>query len=711
MNSVVQRIMASEVNTTEKTDVIIVKTVFTDVNGNVIENGDNALKLSISVIKKDANIRKSTAYNNSRYNPFELTDQVEAQLYSEGMIQLKSISKLKSVITNLISDVKLPYLSLAVNGFDNEILFDEELVGLIFSKFSCVDYNFEKTTGVSLIMPYGTIKLVSLTIYGGSIILQHDGVAILAKEYIGIGGNCVISSNSEFPKFTLSAPKVSINSVQFDSPINTAIIGEDTDKVEVFNKYDVDVSRVKFNLSTFDKPDSKTSSGIFEAPLFSIINIYDASVDFVSVFGAQWYKILYFERISKLTAFEIERIVKDGEVGIRSNTVNVSNCSTTSIFNLNIKDLTRVERTTKDDMKKLNVYAVFLDGTSFIHANTISISNSIINNVLLCNLDSLKAGSLETRGITSRHSKYITCDEQTLAKFEIRDSDIEIDDTLEICCGNIVISGSTIASRKDKADMDLKVLYNLRIIDSILDFTSNNIKVLSKNTAGVVLKRDDIKAGYFIVQHQAISEYLKKLNVVDESEREFDVGDSSFKLDFDLQVSDMWNADVNNTGIDCRSIIFSNIHNFYWDVKSGLKSQEKNIALFFNNLKFINTIIRNVTPGEVQDITMANCKGKFTYYLSSNKLDMIQKLNLTLDSSKVNVLTTSEGMSLNTQLESNNSLGSTIYGRYVNCIVVPKYTSKDARKFKDSFGHNSDNDSVYYGTSTDKVDVATILGL
>lgn len=711
MNTAVKRIMASDIDKSDKTDTIVVKAVFTDINGNVVENGDNATKLSISVIKKDANIRKSTAYDNSRYNPFVLTEEVEAQLYSDGMIQLKSISKLKSVITNLISDVKLISLSLSIHGFDNEVLFEEDLVSLIFSKFSCIEYDFEKTNGVSLIMPYGTIKLVALTIYGGNVILQNDGVAILAEEFIALGGKCVISSNSKMPKFTLSAPKVSVNGIQFDSPINTAIIGKDTDELSVYQNYKTDVAHVKFNLSTFDKSDSDTKTGIFEEPLLEIKNIYKVSVTDVNIFGAQWYKPLSFERIVDLTVFDIERIVKEHEVSIRTNTVNISNCVKSSVFGLHIKDSTRVGKMTKDNVREMAVYAVYLNGPSFINTASISIADSIIDSVLLCNLDSLKAGSLETRKITSRNSKYITSDEQTFSKFEIRDSNIELSEKLEIYCGKIIISGSTIISRFDGSALDLNPLYSLRIIDSILDLNVSDIDILSKNVAEVIFKRDDIKAGSLTVSHQPISEYLIKLNAVDESLREFDIGNSSLKLDRDFIVSDMWDVNVTNTGIDCRNVKFSDIHNCYWDSSSGLKSQEKNIGLYFTNLKFVNNIIRNVTPGEVQDIFMNNCSGNFTYKLASNKLDMIQKLNLTMNSSKVNVITTSEGMCLNTQLESNNSLGSTVYGRYLNCIIVPKYSSYDARKFKDSYAHNADNDYVYYGTSTEKIALQTVLGL
>ena len=75
----------------------------------------------------------------------------------------------------------MTYLDLTINGFEDTVGISSNLMAAFFQKFSCININNKSISSITF--PSGDIRLESLAISGGNIVLT-DGISFEADDSI-----------------------------------------------------------------------------------------------------------------------------------------------------------------------------------------------------------------------------------------------------------------------------------------------------------------------------------------------------------------------------------------------------------------------------------------------------------------------------------------------------------------------------------------------
>ena len=603
---------------------------------------------------------------------------------TEGIYKNYELSEDEDIASTIIPDLfKMTYLDLTINGFEDTVGISSNLMAAFFQKFSCININNKSISSITF--PSGDIRLESLAISGGNIVLT-DGISFEADDSISFESIKFHSKQDKTP-FNLLCKKINLFNISTSDYIPIKIIaGKDATTNEYMN------GEVSINDLTFDLTEI-TDNGYPEVkkdPLLSITNIYKVRLSDINIYGAQEYKAI---KLHKINTVMISGINRYSDKGVYGYTLGLSDVMTTYVTNFHVSAGLLIER---------EVYAIFIADEGLGFNQKLVVSDFEIRNIRLINLGSSKADSISfSNGKINTNYFMESKETNDTSSLRFSDCDITISQPISIYGNEITFANTKLKltdSAKDEHEHLMHIDGSLTLDNSVL---YGEIPFKFEVGTGTYLKFLDSDVSLTKISIMYDEEAYKDIEdtqYVDESERVVDFESTNVVTD-ELLIDSMYNVSTDKTSFNISKLILKNTKASFDPLVVDKKS---NVEYSFENTTFKNATIET-RESHSSKLSFKESTGNLTFkvnelYIEEDSIN----LDTLLEQSKINLKVDTVGSQVNAMVNANDSEGSTVFGLNAYVSVIPSMKSKDIQSFNliNEFNDSIDT-AVNYGNSSE----------
>ena len=683
MNEVIDSLAKNELTKIVKCNILSVTLL--DEFGNVTKTPSKAVKEIIKV-QSDVRIKQLTKEYSSAVKTvssdsiYGISNKLGEHYASWELNTDEDLNKY--IMNNLF---KVTYLDFVIDdGNNRNIAIYADTIKNIFMNFSCINIDVVKSP-CTIKMPSLDVRLESFKMTRVNVELQGD-ISFTTDSYIQLE-SCILNSinNDRMFKFNLVSDNNSIYDLVVRNPISINVYSAKSD-LDKYPNQNTSINSIKYILDNIDRDNTFTDA------LLSFRDIYSVKINDVIFEGANNLKCM---KVIQCHQLMINNVKRNGFT--KKYTIGLSNIFNTYISNL--KDINTV-----DDGDTHSIL-IAEDGLKF--NQSLVVSDFKVVNIGLIDMCLSKADKISISSGVIKCENPIKFNNFNETK-KIRISDVKFEtNNFDVACCNLYISDSTV---KTDNDINLSVTESNKITDSKLYSDNESVIIkLNLDSSNDISSSEIYSRKSFKIYHDAEGEDdLEGTKFVDETNRTSNISDTNILTDESINIVDIYRSSITRCTLKSKEMRFSDIKNFsLTDVSLGLESAFEFITE--------NVSLKNSTV----DIRTITDSTKFKFIKTSGNMDVVFKqssvdhkvtYDFVYEESSMFVNLDSYGAKLLCKLNSNNSLGSVLFGLHDVIDVVPSMQSKDISSFSNISSVSArKSDKINYGNSGEEITLSDIL--
>ena len=617
------------------------------------------------------------------------------EVESEGIFKNIVLEEAESLNSAIIPNLyEMTFLDLTIQGTEGDTNIDSTLMGTILQKFSCININNKSFS--SIFLPTGDIELESFAVSGGNIEMT-GGISITADASISIESVKIYTKNEDKMSLNLICKNTNVYDISVDSYLSIKVIGVKPSTTNEYMEGEVSFNNITYNLT------DEIEKGYPEVkpdPLIDISNVYKVRMSDIYIYGAQTYKGIKLSKIGSVMICGLDRI---SEKGIYGYTLGLSDIMNTYISKFTVSAGLKIER---------EVYALFIADDGLAYNQKLVVSDFDISNIRLINLGYSKADSISfSNGIVNTNHLLEAKETNSTRSIKFSNCEFVITEPIMMYVNNLNINDSKIKLLNSDKDANSHYIHvdGSLVFDTTLLYGEIPFKFETGTEAYIRFKDSDVSMNKLHFKYDAEENAdVEQLSVIDESNRVLYFSSTNVVSD-EFTVDNLYRLSTEKMSLNCDKV---NLKNTKAELNTIVINKPSAIKYTFEEVTFKNATVetRNSHSSKINAIS---CSGTLTYNVNDTITEEPTiKLDVMLKDSKFNLKIDSQGASVNTLINSDNSLGSTIFGVNKLSTVTPSMKSGDLSSFNQiSEFKDKKSDSVNYGNSEEELSPYSLYGL
>lgn len=696
--NIVDNFLTTELTGIKKRKIIIIRLY--DKNGVAVTNPVNAYKESILIRSDICSKQLSKNYGDLSNVTKSETSVYGFEINEEGLYKYFILNEDedidKSIIPNLIDFATNFEISLTGNA-DLGIYISSDLFKAIFRTYSIVNIN---AVGFKIEIPKMDINLESVNINGGNITLLNGGISFKADSSVDISNINITNAVDTYGKFNIAGNNITLYNITVNNPVSISTIVIKPEDILKYQTTSCTINSIKYLLSTFNDENAESTDKLFSNALLIIQDTYSAKIGDISIRGGEFYKGIKVTNCYELMMNNISRVTSRALYGY---TIGLSDITKGYIDTL---------ITQSESIPSKGVYSVFVAEKGLLFNQTLSINTFNIINTTLINLDACKADTINISNGTVNGGKFITSSElSSLHHLKLSALTVNLQDILDMYASEIKIFDSTFRLQNKEDTNQIRFSSYFKIDNSYI-YSDSDLEVENTIDGSFGFSNSEIKSKTFKLFHK--SDDTEK-DIADNTEyynynKNSTISSTNVYADKGIVIDDVYKLKITNSELNSKTVNIKNINNLVFS--NAVLSNSSTVELILNSVKISgSTLNRNIAISGDKFI-FDNTSGELNYTLSTITGDEIINNKFNLVNSKIKIKENTRYVGISTNLKSDNSAGSVLFGTVSDISIVPNMSSKDISNFNIITDYNNiDSDKVNYGSSEDSINTESLLGI